>query len=171
MKKIIVIMFIFILLVTSFWWSFDYISHKGKFTKWSHSTVEKELFYNGGAIYLGYNFGWEGIGNPLLEKVEFIKKDGTFVAEDDEIRIESYIANTNRIGALDEESVINEGLNDDFVNVKDFKVYEDFNLVLRVEYEGTVAENDIRTLRIRYKKYGVPQYQDIPFDNGVITDE
>lgn len=175
MKKIIVIMFIFILLAISFLLSFNYISRDGEFTKWSHSTAGKGYFNDGRAIYLGYNFKWEGIGNPLLEKVEILKKDGTIVAkDDDEIRIEPYVASTQRIGALDEETVMKEGLNDDFINIKDFQVDEDFYLVLRVEFVDNDVNNvinDIESLRITYTKYGMTQFQIIPFDDGIITDE
>ncbi|MFD1739189.1 hypothetical protein ACFSCX_22150 [Bacillus salitolerans] len=172
MKKIIVILFVFIILFISFWWSFDYISRDGEFTKWSHSRAGKEHFDDNNVIYLGYNFKWEGIGNPLLVKVEFIKKDGTIVTkDDDEIHIEPYIARTERIGVLDEETVMKEGLNEDLINVKDFQVDEDFYLVLRVKFNGTIAEDDINTLKIKYKKYGVTQYQNIPFDEGVMKDE
>jgi hypothetical protein len=118
---------------------------------------------------LGYNFSWEGIGNPTIEKIEFIKRDGTIVAkDDDEFRIKPLIASTERIGTLDEETVIEEGLNDELVDVKGFQVDGNFNLVLRVELDVTNADNDIKTLRITYKKYGVTQFQNIPFDNGVI---
>jgi hypothetical protein len=39
---------------------------------------------DGKKYYLGYDFSWEGIGKPTLEKVEFIKKDGSIVGKDDD---------------------------------------------------------------------------------------
>ncbi|MBM7661112.1 hypothetical protein JOC85_001884 [Bacillus mesophilus] len=175
MKKIIIIMFIVIIFAISFLWSLDYISHDGEFTKWNHSTAGQEQFKDGSPIYLGYNFTWEGFGNPILEKVEFIKRDGTIVAkDDDEFHIEPYIASTERIGVLDEDTVMKEGLNNDFVNVKDFRINKNFYLVLRVKYVGNDLNNvvnDIESLRFTYKKYGVTQFQNIAFNDGIITGE
>lgn len=169
MKKIIVIMLIFIVLVISFWWVFHYISRDGEFTKWSHATVGIEHFEVGNAIYLDYHFRWEGIGSPTLEKVEFIKRDGTIQAkDDDEFRIHPFIATSERIGAVDEETVIKRGILNDLVEVKGFQVVEDFYLVLRVEMANT--DNDISSVRITYKKFGVTQFQNIPFDDGIIKD-
>ncbi|WP_216831523.1 aldo-keto reductase family protein [Alkalihalobacterium elongatum] len=172
MKKTIVIMLVSMLLVLGCWGLFNYISHEGKFTKLSHSTLGIDHFEDDHAYYFGYNFRWEGIGNPTIEKIEFIKSDGSIVAkDDDEIRIQPFIASSERIGILDEEYVIKEGLHNDLVEVKDFHVDEDFYLVLRVELDVTNFNNDISSLRIMYKKYGVTQFQDIPFDDGVVTDQ
>ncbi|MBM4763592.1 hypothetical protein [Bacillus sp. B15-48] len=171
MKKIIVIMFVAIVLVIGFWGLFNYISHEGEFTKQSHTTLGIEHFEDGNAYYFGYNFRWEGIGNPTIEKVEFIKTDGTIVAkDDDEFRIQPFIASSERIGVLDEETVIKEGLLSDLVDVKGFRVDEDFSLVLRVELDVTNSYNDISSLRITYKKYGVTQFQYVSFEDGVVTD-
>lgn len=173
MKKIIVIMLVSIIFVLGFWGLFNYISHEGEFTKLSHATLGIEHFEDGNAYYFGYDFRWEGIGNPTIEKIEFIKSDGIIVAkDDDEIRIQPFLANSERrIGVLDEDYVIKEGLHNDLVEVKDFQVDEDFYIILRVELDATNFNNDISSLRIMYKKYGVTQYQYIPFDDGVVTDQ
>lgn len=165
-------MLVSIVLVISFWGLFNYISREGEFTKLSHTTLAIEGFEDGHAYYFGYNFRWEGIGNPTIEKVEFIKIDGTDVAKDDDkIRIEPFIASSERFGILDEDTVIKEGLVNDLVEVKGFQVDGDFDLVLRVELDVTNSNNDISSLKITYKKYGVTQYQYIPFDDGVVTDQ
>ena len=50
--------------------------------------------------------------NAKLEKIEFIKDDGEIVSkEDDKFQINPYIK-TDGFGALDEEYVISEGIND-----------------------------------------------------------
>ncbi|WNF38878.1 hypothetical protein RJD24_10840 [Bacillaceae bacterium IKA-2] len=172
MKKIIIIMLVSIVLVISFWGLFNYISHEGEFTKLGHASLAIEGFEDGHAYYFGYPFRWEGIGNPTIEKVEFIKIDGTDVAkDDDEIRIEPFISSSKRIGILDEVYVIEEGLVNDLVEVKGFQVDRDFNLVLRVELDVINSNNDINSLKITYKKYGVTQYQYVPFDDGVVTEQ
>jgi hypothetical protein len=167
-KKIIVILFVFI----SFWWSFYYISRDGEFTKWSHTTLALEHFEDGKPVYFGYNFSWKGIGKPTLEKIEFIKKDGTIATQDDvDFRIQPFITQSARVGALDEETILKEGIKDDLHGVKGFQVNGDFYLVLAVLLNGTNPDNDISTLRITYTKYGVTQFQNIPFDDGFIMDE
>jgi len=172
MKKYIVVLLVFLLLVIGFWGLFNYISHKGEFTKWDHSSLEMERFEDRNAYYFGYHFRWQGIGNPIIEKIEFIKSDGSIVAkEDDEIRIHPFIASSERIGVLDEDTVIKEGLLNELVEVKDFQVDEDFHLVLRVELNVNNLKNDISSLRIAYRKFGVTHYQTIPFDDGVVTDQ
>ncbi|MCA1322487.1 hypothetical protein LC085_21665 [Bacillus tianshenii] len=171
MKKVIVMILVSVVLVIGFWGLFNYISNEGEFTKWSNSTLGIESLEDGNAYYFGYTFRWEGIGNPTIEKIEFIKSDGTIVAKDDEIRIQPFIASSESIGVLDEVTVIKEGLVNELVEVKDFKVDGDFHLVLRVELNVINPNNDISSLRITYNKYGVTQYQYIPFDEGFVTDQ
>lgn len=151
---------------------FNYISLEGEFTKFSHTTLGIEHFEDGNAYYFGYQFRWEGIGNPAIEKVEFIKSDGTIVTkDDDEFRIQPFIASSESIGVLDEKTVIKEGLLNDFVDVKGYQIDEDFHLVLRVELEVTNPYKDIGSIRVTYKKYGITQFQYISFDDGVVTDQ
>lgn len=171
MKKNLLVFAFLIVLVISIGWVFDYLSHNGGFTKWSHSTLEIELFEDGKAFYLDYHFRWEGIGNPTIEKVEFIKKDGTIVAkDDDQFRIQPFVSKV-RHGMFDEESANKEGIIDALIPVKGFKVNDDFYLVLRAELTDNDIDNDIRTVRITYKKFGITQFQNIPFDNGIISEE
>ncbi|UYZ23912.1 hypothetical protein [Mesobacillus jeotgali] len=171
MKKTIMIMLMIIIVAVGIIWTFDYVSSDGDFTKWSHTTMGSEYYKDDKKFYLGYDFTWEGIGKPTLEKVEFIKKDGTIVAkDDDEFKIEPYIAKGRYIGAFDEEQVLEEGIQEDFMNIKNYQVDNDFHLILAVQYNGTTPENDINLLRITYKKFGVTQHRNIPFDDGVITD-
>ncbi|MET3698845.1 hypothetical protein SAMN05877753_11080 [Bacillus oleivorans] len=171
MNKKIVILFVLIILVIMFWWIFNLISRDGEFTKTSHVTAGIEHFEKRKAVFLGYNFSWKGIGKPIIEKIEFLKRDGTIVAKDEnDFRIQPFIASTERIGVIDEEYVVNEGLDVDLIQVKGYQINKNFYLVLRVEFDGTNPDNDIKILRITYKKYGVTQYQNIPFDGGVIMD-
>jgi hypothetical protein len=59
---------------------------------------------------------------------------------------------------------------EDFIDIKNYRVDKDFHLILAVQYNGTTPENDINLLRITYKKFGVTQHRNIPFDDGVMTD-
>lgn len=172
MKRSIVIIIIVIVLIACIWLTFRHISHDGEFTKRSHTTAGIEHFENGKAFYLGYYFRWEGIGSPTLEKIEFIKDDGEIVTkEDDEFQIDSYIK-TEGFGAVDEEYVITEGISDELLTVKGFYVNKDFYLVLRVKLIDDIdVSNDIKMIRITYKKFGVTQFQNISFDDGIIMDK
>ncbi|WP_102262496.1 hypothetical protein [Mesobacillus jeotgali] len=171
MKRLIVIMLVVMIVIIAPFWTFDYVSSHGDFTKWSHTTIGYEHYEDRKKYYLGYDFTWKGIGKPTLEKVEFIKKDGTIVAkDDDEFKIEPYVSKNRSIGGLDEESVLKEGLHEDFIDIKNYQVDKDFYLILAVQYNGTTPENDINLLRITYKKFGVTHHRNISFDDGIITD-
>jgi len=173
-KKTIVVLSIITILAISYWWVFHYVSRDGEFTKWGHAYVPIDFFDDGKAIYIGNDFKWEGIGNPTLEKVEFFKRDGSIVAkDDDEFRIEPFIekSNTNTIGIMDEESVKDQGLDKNLFPYEGFHIDKDFSLVLRVEFHGDNTDNDIREMRLTYKKYGVTQSQYIPFRNIFIHDD
>ncbi|MFG6494786.1 hypothetical protein P8610_05470 [Fictibacillus sp. UD] len=171
-KKVTLLFFCTTMLLLGLWWTFNFISEDGEFTKWGHASVGIENLEDRKPYYIGYPFKWDGIGKPRLEKMEFIKRDGTIVGKDDiEFSIQPFIASTERIGALDEDSVREDGLDDDFVRLKGYKVNDGFYLVLRVEFNGTNPINDINTLRITYKKFGTTQFQNIHFDDGIITDE
>jgi hypothetical protein len=171
MKRVIIIMLGIIIVAVGFIRTFDYISSDGDFTKWSHTTMGAKHFKNEKKFYLGYDFTWEGIGKPTLEKVEFIKKDGSIVAkDDDDFKIEPVIAKSRYIGGFDEEQVLEEGIHKDFVEIKNYQVDKDLYLILAVQYNGTTPENDLNLLRITYKKFGITQHRNIPFDDGVIAD-
>ncbi|WP_078427376.1 hypothetical protein [Alkalihalobacterium alkalinitrilicum] len=171
MKKNIFILFIVVILAISFVWIFEYVSHEGEFTKWSHTTLGKNHFIEGKTFYLDYLIRWEGIGNPTLEKIEFIKEDGTIVAkEDDQLRIEPFI-NLGGYGQVDEEFAIKEGIIEELIPVKGFKVIDDFYLVLRVELTDSNFDKDISEVRMTYKKFGRTQFQYISFEDGLITEE
>ncbi|MBS4196544.1 hypothetical protein [Lederbergia citri] len=174
MKKIIMILSVLIVLVIGFLWKFHYISRDGEFSKMSHGNVAIESFDDGKAVYIGYNFRWEGTGNPTIERVELIKKDGNIVTKvDDDFRIEPFIATgkATTIGSMSEESVLEDELDKDLIPIKGFKVDKDFQLVLRVKFNGANIDNDIEGLRITYKKYGVTQFQNIPFEHILIHDD
>ncbi|GAM12426.1 hypothetical protein [Mesobacillus selenatarsenatis] len=135
MKRLIVTMLVFIIVGIGSFWTFDYVSRDGDFTKWSHTTMGYEHYKEGKKYYLGYDINWEGIGKPTLEKVEFIKKDGTIVAkDDDEFKNEPYIAKNRNISGLDEESVLEEGKHEDLTDIKNYQVDEDFHLILAAQY-------------------------------------
>lgn len=152
-------------------WVFRYLSHEGEFEKYSHVTIGKDTLKEGNAVYLGYQFQWKGIGNPTLQKVEFIKSDGTIVSKDDgQIRIKPYITKQD-FGAYYEEEVIKERIIDTLLPVKGFKPDNSFSLVLRVEPYEYEWDSDINTVRITYEKFGQTQYQNISFDDGIISDE
>ncbi|GEN85222.1 hypothetical protein SLU01_35340 [Sporosarcina luteola] len=111
MKKILFGGALFHILIAAVWFSI-YAINDGEFNKWSHTTVLDEHFENGKRMYLGYNFTWEGIGRPTILQLDFIKKDGTPLAGAEASRIQPYFEvsqDGNTIGAVDEETVIDDG--------------------------------------------------------------
>ncbi|OOE14628.1 hypothetical protein UN64_05420 [Fictibacillus arsenicus] len=171
MKKTLIKWIVICVLVIGVLWAFRYFSHEGEFEKYSHVTIGKETLKEGKPVYLGYHLQWEGIGTPELQKVEFIKSDGTIVAkDDDQMRIKSYITKVD-FGSYYEEDVIKEGIVNKLLPVKGFKADDDFSLVLQVEPNDFEWDSDIKTVRVMYKKFGQTQFQNISFDDGIISNE
>ncbi|WOV86836.1 hypothetical protein QWT69_13290 [Sporosarcina oncorhynchi] len=162
----------FLLIAIAVVWTATYVIRDGEFSKRSHTIVMEEHFDNGEAMYLGYKFLWEGIGRPTLMEVALLKKDGTVLTQEDAFRIQPYVENSpeNQIGALNEETVINDGLADHLLPLKGFKVDSNFRIVLRVEYDENQPVPEIDRLRITYKKFGVTRQQIIAFE-GILIDE
>ncbi|MBN3555705.1 hypothetical protein JYA63_15615 [Fictibacillus nanhaiensis] len=171
MKKNLIMWVIIFLFIISIIWTYHYVSNNGEFEKLTHVTVGKELLNERKVVYLCYRFRWEGIGNPSLEKVEFIKKDGTMIAKvDNQILIKPYISKID-CGTYHEEDAIKEGIVKTLLPVKGFKPDEEFSLVLRVELNDYEWNSDISSIRITYNKFGQSVFQNIPFDDGLITEE
>jgi hypothetical protein len=171
MKRNLIMWIIIFLFVISILWTYNYVSKNGEFEKLSHITVGKELLKKRKAVYLSYRFRWEGIGNPRLEKVEFIKKDGTITAKvDDQILINPFISKVD-FGSYYEEDAIKEGIVKTLLPVKGFKPDDEFSLALRAELNDYEWNSDIGTIRITYYKFGQSVFQNIPFDDGLITEE
>lgn len=170
MKRDLIKWIIVFLFVISILWTYYYVSKNGEFEKLTHVTVGKELLNERKVVYLSYHFRWKGIGNPTLEKVEFIKKDGTIVAKvDDQILINSYISKVD-FGTYHEEDAIQEGIVKTLLPVKGFKPDDEFSLALRVELND-YEWSDIDSIRIIYNKFGQSVFQNISFDEGLITEE
>lgn len=172
MKKILFGGALFLILIAAVWFSI-YAINDGEFNKWSHPTVSEEHFDNGKRVYLGYNFTWEGIGRPTIIQLDFIKKDGTPLAGAEASRIQPYFEvsqDGNTIGAVDEETAINDRKLDHLTPLGNTQVDGDFRIVLRVDYEGVQIDDDIGEMVITYTKFGVTRHQTIPFD-GILMDD
>jgi hypothetical protein len=171
MKKSLLLWIMLIVFVLSIMWVLIYLRSEGEFKKISHITVGDEVLKERKAVYLSYHFRWEGISNPTLKKVEFIKNDGTITAKvEDQILIKPYISKVD-FGSYYEEEVIKEGIVNTLLPVLGYKPDDDFSLVFRVEINDPNWNDDIGTIRITYKKWGQTQFQNIPFADGLITEE
>ena len=178
MKKKVVLAAALLILTVSIWSTFHYASRDGEFDLWAHPTVEAELLEDGQAIYMGYSFHWKGLGSPTLEAIQFYKKDGTVVQNgEDEFHVRAFIDSLvdkdhgDTIGIMDEETLVGQGMIDDLVPYTDYRVRDEFVLVLRVEFNGSQIDNDIEELQLTYKKFGVTQSQTIQLANGMIRHE
>jgi hypothetical protein len=172
MKKSLIKWIILIIFFISILWIFNYLSNEGKFDKISHITVGHELLKERKAVYLSYLFSWNGISNPSLEKVEFIKNDGTIATKfDEQVLIKPFISKVN-FGSFYEEDATKKEIVKKLLPVNGFKPDDEFSLVLRVEQKDYDYnwDNDIATVRITYKKFGQSHYQNISFDKGIVED-
>ncbi|WP_456274647.1 hypothetical protein [Bacillus sp. AK031] len=142
-----------------------YLAKEGEFTKWSHTTMAKTYFESGGEYFLSYYFHWDGIANPVLQKIEFIKQDGRVLDSSDSLQITPFISSRG-FGTISAEELKAE----DLTPVKGYTAEDEFHLALRAKARDSEME-DIRTVRITYKNLGVLQHQDISFEEGIITDE
>jgi hypothetical protein len=171
MKKNLIKWIILFILVICILWIFNYVRNEGEFEKLSHITVGNELLKERKVVYLSYQFCWKGLGNPTLEKVEFIKNDGTIVAKvDDRVVIKPFISKVD-FGSFYEEDAIKEGIVKTLLPVKGFQPENEFSLALRVNLIDYELNSDIGTIRITYNKFGQSEFQNIPFDDGLITEE
>jgi hypothetical protein len=171
MKKNLIKWIILFILIICILWIFNYVRNEGKFEKLSHITVGNELLKERKVVYLSYQFSWKGLGNPTLEKVEFIKNDGTIVAKvGDRVVIKPFISKVD-FGSFYEEDAIKEGIVRTLLPVKGFQPENEFSLALRVNLIDYELNNDIGTIRITYNKFGQSKFQNIPFDDGLITEE
>jgi hypothetical protein len=167
MKKIIVLV-VFLSVFFSGFGIYNYLSQHGDFIKTSHSLVERDLLSGGNTIFMGYRFQWEGFGSPEITKVVFLKGDGSILLED-EILIETYITE-NDFGTRQEADLINENFKEQLLPIESYKVDKNFTLVLGIKILDENFNNDIKTVRIFYKKLGKNLVQDISFEEGVIID-
>jgi len=168
MAKRITITLLMIALVIFISFSYYFISGDGEFSISSYSTASEKLISKKDNVYMSYRLNWRGIGHPTIDKIEFIRRDGTNTKNDGNMN--AFIANKTEIGLLDEKSVLVEELNDNFVPINGYKVKDKFYVILRVELTETLADNDIHALRIIYSKYGRKNSQNIPLEEGVISD-
>ncbi|WP_226671930.1 hypothetical protein [Rossellomorea aquimaris] len=170
MKKDLKKWVILFLLVMGSLGVFNLVSHKGKFEKVSHVSVNTEMFNENQVVYLSYLFKWEGIGTPTLEKVELMKSDGTTIGLEDEPHfVKSFISKVD-FGSMEEKEAIKEGLVQSLLPVKGYKADNDYSLALRVQPKYFESDHDISSIRISYKKFGQSHVQNISFDEGIVSD-
>jgi hypothetical protein len=174
MKKTFLVWTIFLVVMTCIVWTFIYLSSEGEFEKYSHTSMGIEGLKEDKPAYLSYEFKWNGIVAPTLEKIEFIKRDGTFFEKsDDNLVIEPFVGKAD-FGSYYEEDAEREGKLDSLHAVQGFKVEDSlFSLALRVEFKDPNwnGDNDISTIRITYNQWGNTQIQNVPFGEGIITDK
>ncbi|MHC8517840.1 hypothetical protein [Sporosarcina sp. ITBMC105] len=174
MKKNILFVFLFLILGIAVIGGATYFINNGKFEKNSHVTLPKEHFETGDAMYVGYEFSWKGSGYPTLQQVEFIRKDGKSLTQEDAFLIVAFIDETtdgNVIGSADEETVNESGLKERLVPINNYKLTSDtFRMVLQVHYDGDRSTDAISDMKITYKKFGVTKTETIPFE-GVLHEQ
>ncbi|RSD28427.1 hypothetical protein [Mesobacillus subterraneus] len=162
MGKILAIIFISLFITGVFWVG------SGEFSIHGHSSItpdNKAFFEEKKPFHLGYVFRWNGVGQPVIQDIILIKKDGTKVGNDDKrISIKVYISEQG-IGAVDEGTAIDEGYFEQYLPVEDFKVTNKILfLVLRVELKDESFENDIEQMLIEFKmmNFNRAKYIDFP---------
>lgn len=170
--KVIKIVFPLLVIISFLIGGYFYLVKEGDFEKTSHTSMNKEALKKNSSLYIGYFINWNGIGSPTIEKIEFFKEDGSLLAKrEDEIVITPFIDKKKEIGTMYEEDLIKEGYMDNLLDVKGYKVKDELNLVLKVEIGESIDFQDIGKIRIMYRKLGLTEYQEISFDDGIVTGE
>ncbi len=167
-KRFIILL---IVVVASSVVGFFYYAQHGEFTKWSHTSLNRQLLEGGETYYIDYLIRWEGVGTPILEKIEFIKKDGTKVTNDDKQFLIEAFASKEQYGSVNEETAIQKGIINQLSPINGYKVNDDFTLVMKVKLKSNEITNDISSLKVTYNKLGVNAVQNISFDDGIVADE
>lgn len=176
MKRYFIIFAVIIIVILLGAWSYSYykqISDPGLFSKWGHLNLRPEVKESGKSIYAGYPFRWEGHNQAALEKVEFLKQDGTILSIDDEQIYIKVFATRMPWGAFPEKHAIKEGRLDDLEPVKGFKVFDQeiFTLVLKVNVIDPNYKDEIHALKMTFEKMGRIHTQDISFEKGIFINE
>ena len=163
-KKSLLITLLIIIVVLAV--IYYYLINKSEFTKGSHSWAAEKMVEESEAIYLGYNMHFEGFGNPTLQNVYLLQAENNITQNNNEqISITVFIDKNNRVGALDEKYVIDEGIIDELIPVSGFKLRgSEFNLAIRVELIEKNYKKDFDTLVIEYSHFGITKKQNIKFE-------
>lgn len=143
-----------------------YLLNKAEFTKGSHAWASKEVIEESEVIYLGYNLTFNGYGSPTIQSIYLQQTEGEKGQQyDEQISISVFIDKNNRIGAVDEKYALDEGIIDELIPVRGYKLKEsDFNLAIRVELKDKDFKKDFDTLVIEYSHLGVTKKQVIDFE-------
>lgn len=142
---------------------------KGEFTKWNHSTYDINLMKEKEVIYLGnYILSWNGYGNPKIQDIYFIQMDGTITKENQEqLSVTPYIDHSQTIGVVDEAHIEEEeeGIEDELVSVRGYQAKnKEYHLAFRVELKDKEYIQDVHTMVVEYRHFGLKKTQEIEFE-------
>ncbi|TFD94455.1 hypothetical protein [Jeotgalibacillus sp. R-1-5s-1] len=169
MKKLSVVMILIVLLSFSGWFTFDYVSQAGSFTKTSHSSMhDPTVFDQGKEMYLAYDVIWEGIGSPELKGIEVRQKGLTMEKEAADFHVEVLINPSMTMGLLDADLFYELGMDQSLLEVDGFQVEGPFQIILRVKGADVREEFDVTELAVTYEKFGVDLIEYIDMDEGVL---
>lgn len=161
-KIITILIIIFAVLIVLYY----YLLNKAEFTKRSHPSISIEMLEVHEVLYFGYEFNFEGFGNPTLQDIYLIQTDGEIVQQNkNQISITSFIDKSKRIGIVKEKYAIDQGIVDELIHVSGFKLKDSvFNLAFKVEFLDMNNKYDFNTLVIEYSHLGITKKQYIDFE-------
>lgn len=146
---------------------FVFMIQKGEFEKWHHSTFDRNMMNDKEIMYLGnYLLSWNGYGNPTIEDIYFIQKDGTVLREGNEqLSFTPYIDLSNTIAVVDEAHVEEEGLEDDLISTHGYQAKDGkYNLAFKVHLKDKNYNSDVHTIVVEYSHFGIKKKQEIGFE-------
>ncbi|WP_341963409.1 hypothetical protein NM897_16800 (plasmid) [Planococcus maritimus] len=149
-----------------------YLSTNSNFEIGASSKIVKKVMEEQETIYFGYQFHFEGYGNPTIENVYVVQTDGTInQPSNQQILITPLIDTSGKIGVLYEEHILEEGLSNSIAPVQGFKSKDhNYNIAFKVELKDESFDQDFHAFIIEYHHLGMLKTQSLDFE-GFFSNE
>ncbi|NSL50847.1 hypothetical protein [Calidifontibacillus erzurumensis] len=160
MKKIVLIIIsLFVILVG--WLFYLSLTNNDEFNLNRYMLLKKDDVVINQPIYLSYDLAYYGNGKPILKDIRFIKKDGSFLDEDDDqLSITFYIdekaaTSASADGVILEEEARQLKLLDHYTPVENYEVTtKNLNIVAKLIIKNENYSNNITAMQIDYELLG-----------------
>ena len=145
---------------------YTFIISLGRFNLIVGTRLQQDSFKVNENYYFGYEMHWDGPSNPIIEKFEMRRKDGTLYENNDkQVEISIFVDTSRYTGVLNEE-MYNELVRLkklDFKETMNFRVDGGFALVFKVKKTSDIYQDNISEVIVYYKLLGINRKQVFEF--------